>query len=344
VLGPDQVHALDTRAPVAGVFFGGGNLSADMVAAAERLVADHAFMLPVVPTLDGYQRQVPEVLYGINGMAASTADELSAVGLRVVEELGLVRRRRHAFLSYCRRDSAKVAQQVYQALDQRGWQVFLDTHSVSTGVPFQPFLWDRLNDADLLVLFDTPGAVTSHWVGEELARASNLGIALLQLVWPGHDRAVGTDFAHVRYLNEADFRAGKWVTYGGRRLRSSEVRSIAFTAESIRARAVAVRRARLVGELTARAAHHGLTARAQPERFIEIEGRRDNYLFVPTIGAPRSADLHDAEQYAHRGVPRLLYDPAGLLDSRRAHLGWLNSHLPVEAVPTTALGSWLETA
>ncbi len=344
IIRSDDVASLDSRSPVAGVFFGGAEWSDQMATAAHDLVANHSFILPVVPSLDQYRVFVPPDLHPINGTVASTDDELRAIALRLIEELGLVRQRRQAFVSYCRQDSAKAAQQVYQALDQRGWQVFLDTHSVTTGVPFQPALWDRLNDADLMVLLDTPGAVASHWVEQELARASNLGIGLLQLVWPGHARVVGSDFAHAFYLDGEHFRAGSWTSRGGRFLRAQTVRTVALTAESIRARCVAARRTRLVGELTARARALGINVAAQPERYIEVRGRAGNHVVIPVIGTPRSGDLQKAEQHAHRGQPRLLYDPAGLLDSRRAHLEWLNAHLPVATMPTSDLSAWLETA
>lgn len=343
VVGADGVGALDSRCPVVGVFFGGTEWSGQMATAVQALVADYSFILPVVSSLERYRSHVPPALHPINGTAATTDDELTAVAARLVEELGLVRQRRQAFVSYCRKDSSKAAQQVYQALDQRGWQVFLDTHSVTVGAPFQPVLWDRLNDADLLVLLDTPGAVASRWVEEELARASNLGIGLLQLVWPGHARAVGSDFAYAEYLDEGHFRTGSWTARGGRLLRARKVRSIALTAESIRARCIAARRARLVGELTTRARDLGVAVAAQPERYIEVRGRAGRHLVVPVIGAPRSGDLQRAEQHATRGQPRLLYDAAGLLESRRQHLEWLNAHLPVATMPTSALRAWLES-
>lgn len=344
IVGTAGAAALDDRAPIAAVFLGGPRLDAAAIAAVRALQARHAFILPVVPDLERYQASTPPELHGINGAEATSPAEMGGVALRVVEELGLVRRRRHAFLSYCRRDSARAAEQVYRALDRRGWQVFLDTHSVTTGVPFQPFLWDRLNDADLLVLFDTPRALTSTWVDQELARAANLGVGVLQVVWPGHARSLGSDFAHARYLDPGDFTAPAARVRGGALLRDRVARELALTAESIRARSVAARRTRLVRELAVRANDHGLVAVAHPERFVEVRGTSGTFLFVPTVGSPRSHDLHEAEALRPRGEPRLLYDPAGLLDASLAHLGWLNGYLPVKAVATSELSAWLGTA
>ena len=70
---------------------------------------------------------------------------------------------------------------------------------------FQSVLWDRMADADLLVLIDTPRALSSRWVREELARAQALGLGVLQVVWPAYARTPGTEFCEPRYLDATDF-------------------------------------------------------------------------------------------------------------------------------------------
>ena len=66
-------------------------------------------------------------------------------------------------------------------------------------------LWDRLSEADLLVFLDTPNALSSRWVEEELTRAHQIGTGTLQLIWPGHEKTAGTDFSTGFELEEADF-------------------------------------------------------------------------------------------------------------------------------------------
>ena len=39
----------------------------------------------------------------------------------------------------------------------------------------------------------------------------------------------------------------------------------------------------------------------------------------------------------------LLYDPLGMLDPKRLHLGWLNKFLPLKAVPVTELDEWFRS-
>lgn len=89
-----------------------------------------------------------------------------------------MREKRLVFIRYRRDESRAVAEQLYHAFDQRAFDVFLDTHSVRGGSEFQSVLWDRMADADPLVLIDTPRALSSRWVREELARAQADGAAL----------------------------------------------------------------------------------------------------------------------------------------------------------------------
>ena len=83
---------------------------------------------------------------------------------------------RQTFISYRRTDSRRVAEDLFNELSQRKYTVFLDTASVESAVPFQDALWDRLADMDLLVLLDSPNALTSRWVNDELVQVNNLGL------------------------------------------------------------------------------------------------------------------------------------------------------------------------
>ncbi|HYO66388.1 MAG TPA: toll/interleukin-1 receptor domain-containing protein, partial [Archangium sp.] len=198
----------DRFLPLATVYFGGPRQDPATTSLLEQLRAEGLFILPVVPSLAQYRALVPPVLAPINGEELRPADPaLEHVAARVLEELRLLRARRSVFISYKRDESQGVALQLYQALDARSFDVFLDTHSIRRGEDFQPMLWDRMGDADLLVLLDTPRAFTSVWVEQELARAHNLALGVLQLIWPApHQRTPGTELCEPLLLRASDFQ------------------------------------------------------------------------------------------------------------------------------------------
>ncbi|NEP61886.1 MAG: toll/interleukin-1 receptor domain-containing protein [Symploca sp. SIO2G7] len=139
-------------------------------------------VFPVVKNLKKYADNVPPTLHKINGIEWDEA-RLAADILRAFR---LSRKQRQAFISYRRTETRAVAVQLFAELSLHGYRAFLDTASVESGVDFQEALWGRMADVDLLIFLDSPNALTSRWVYEELARAHNLGLGVLQLVWPNH--------------------------------------------------------------------------------------------------------------------------------------------------------------
>ena len=51
------------------------------------------------------------------------------------------------------------------------------------GVAFQDVLHERLANIDLVILLDSPHALDSVWVHEELDMVNQLGLGVLQLAW-----------------------------------------------------------------------------------------------------------------------------------------------------------------
>jgi hypothetical protein len=331
----------DPRFPLVGVYFGGPAPTRTDVRHAEVLVAANAFVIPVVPTLEGFTAQVPEVLRGVNGLELDPADdELSRVARRVHESLDLLRSRRLAFISYRRVEASRLAQQLHHALDARCWQSFLDTHTVDPGVHFQPTLWDRMNDADVLVLLDSPGALESDWVAKEIEHANQLGMGVLQLVWPGQARDPRTLFATPFHLDKSDFVRGNLKGRGGLRLKETALRRVLVEVESLRARSVASRRDRMVSSFAVEARDAGLTPTFRGIDEIEVLGTAGPYRIFPVVGHLDSVIAHRREIRAAGNKALLLYDPTGLLEERLAHIKWLADKLPVGSLATTDVATW----
>lgn len=122
---------------------------------------------------------MPEALHPINGMEWSRGAE--RIASEILRSFGLSRPNRSVFISYMRRHSSAVAHQLLHKLTDHGCRPFLDTASVEFGDAFQESLWDSMADLDFLLFLDTPGALSSSWVEQELTRAHNLGMGTLQL-------------------------------------------------------------------------------------------------------------------------------------------------------------------
>lgn len=336
----------DARYPLVAVYFGGPTPRPKDVLDAEFLAAEDAAVLPAVPTLQGFGGQVPVVLRGVNGYALDDADpELFRIALWVVEALSLVRERRFSFISYRRDESTRAALQLHQMLDARGWRSFLDTHAVRPGADFQQILWDRMNDSDLLILLDSPGALKREWVKEEVARADQIGMGVLQLVWPGHRRDPCSAFSDPVYLDAADFRPGKLTRVGGVQLRTAKVDAILVQAERLPARSLAARRDRMVRTFTARARLAGLSPVLRDFDRIDVTGKQGDYCVTPVVGHVDSSVAFKAERrFGHAVKPVLLYDDIGLLQERIDHIQWLDKHLPVKSVAAERVADWARLA
>lgn len=340
-----SIERLDARAPVAAAYFGGKGRSDEATAALARLRGIGALLLPVVPALRGYPTLVPEALHDVAGFVPDKGDEaLQGVAERLLEELGLQRGRRRVFLSYRRDKSSKAAEQIHHALDDRGFEVFLDTRSVPSGALFQSALWDRMSDTDVIVLLDAPGTLEGRGIAEEMARAAQLGVGVLQLVWPEHARAPETELCEPEYLDEEDFQRGDPNLKGGLPLRHSAIQRAVGAAEALRARSMAARRARVVGELCRAAERAGMRPALQPAGHIDVVRRGQALRVFPVVGYPDATAAEDALE-ASRKPPVMafvLYDPAWMQPRRARHLEWLNKNLPesVRFLRTTELDAW----
>jgi TIR domain len=351
VLREGQEGSIDWKGTPAGVWFGGPDTAPS--AALKALQNRSAPVLPLVEDPNHYRANVPESLHPINGLSW-TDPEAPADVLR---SFRLTRELRKAFISYKRSDSQPVADALYGALNARKYSAFLDTASVESGVRFQDVLWDRLADMDLVILLDSPNALTSRWVYDELSRVKQLGLGVLQLIWPPpHKRFEGTNLCVPFDLEALHFEGGNSGPDG--RLTAEAVKAVIARAEEVRIRSLGARRKRVVDELVRRAASSELQIDLHPigpltirEPALDGTSRGDAPivgLALPIIGLPDAWSIHQSEKdlikLAQRedrkdlaqikdllnsnGV-RIVYDGLGVQADRAEHMVWLNHGLPL---------------
>jgi hypothetical protein len=344
VLSGHQILSRDRRGPFAAIFFGySGVTLADEPALAD-ILDDSGVVLPVVPDLSQFSHYVPAELRHINGIELDEHDTtFERVATFLLETFRLLRRERRLFISYKRTDCAFVAGQLYDELDRRGFDVFIDTRGVPPGKDFQSILWHRLADSDVVVVLDTPNFFESRWTEAEVARANTTSIQLLQVLWPGRSAVPAAALSTFFPLSSADF--GPIQIGDDAELAQATVQRIATTVEGLRSRALADRHRYLVNAFCDHARDLGLSTELQPTRHILLRGKKGSILVIPLVGVPsalRMHEIHDEVGADKHAVIWVVYDSRGLLEEAILHLEWLNVRLPLKALKVTDVSNRLK--
>ena len=331
-----EAHTRDIRSPLMGVFFGApahvGNTPL-----IDELLQNSVVIAPLASSLTQVKAEIPPQLYHVNVLASDSGDGIGRVATLVLETFRLLRRERRIFISYRRNDSQPFAEKLYDALDARGFDVFIDVRSVPPAVDFQSELWHRMSDSDVVVLIDTPGFRESRWTTEELAKANATNIQILHLLWPGQKEDAESSFSYFMELSRRDFR---WfLPRRGQSVFGSTLVRICDEVERLRARAIAARYRYLVDNFCDAARDLGLSPAVQVERWISLENssKSRRLAVVPAVGVPTSDRLNEIfdavtePQTDNRDI-WIVYDNRGILNTWLDHLDWLDSHLPLRTV------------
>jgi hypothetical protein len=332
---------IDFDGVVVAVWFGGAGTSSDAdLALLRRLIEENIAIFPVVADLKTYSASVPPELHPINGQEWDCA----RIVTDILREFHLTRVQRQVFISYRRTDCLEVAGQLFDRFSRRGYRVFLDTASVDAGVDFQQTLWSRMADVDLLIFLDTPNALTSRWVHEELARAHDLGLGVLQLVWPGHTRTRGTEFSDLLELDLGHFR--KKRANATDRFTDDTLDQTCRAAELARIRSLRARRLRVVGDLVDQAKAANLSAVVHPAKAIGILRNKQKVAdVIPFVGVPDAFSIQRHEAELPKGSLRrslILYNGLGVDPAWQKHLAWLNARHPLTTCQIDMVDAWLK--
>ena len=349
ILSEADIASRNRGGPFVAAFLGyQGAASADHPALAE-LIDDSMPIIPCVSDLDGYRAQVPLELAAINGLAIGdvTHLEISRLVSCIFENLSLLRTERRVFISYRRADTREIALQLYDALQGRSFDTFLDTHSIQPAVDMQDHLWHRLADSDVVILLDSPDFRSSRWTLEEQARANSTSVQILHLLWPNVDEDPYSAFSEFHKLKSADFHALGEVGPTAR-LKDQTIADICVRVESVRAHALALRYAYLVDQFCDLCRDTGIPVTVHPERYVSTDKNGVIEIFVPAVGVPNAYRIHQIENAIQNNQPSsrrvsVVFDNRGLLKGWVSHIDWLNSHLKVRSLAATGLQSYVES-
>ncbi|RWC10386.1 MAG: toll/interleukin-1 receptor domain-containing protein [Mesorhizobium sp.] len=329
-------------ASVVAYFGNAGHVGHDV---AQRAITDNVPVIPTIPANGDFATLVPDTLKGANGLRRRSDDHhLEELAIALLECIGLLRRQRRVFVSYRRVESRSAAVQLHDLLSERGFDVFLDTHDIRPGEPFQDVLWHRLCDSDVLVMLDTPTYFESKWTRQELGRARAKEIHVLRVVWPEHTPNKQMDFAETIYLDRDELSGGDGPII------DSVASQIAFAVEALRSRSIAARYMSITGKLWAEVTKIGGNIEGiGAHRAISVRLPDETKLWAyPIVGIPTAELLNDiadkAKRYQPHGMPVLLYDHVGIRDVWMAHLKWLDDNInSVRAIKVVEAG-WVFAA
>jgi hypothetical protein len=162
-------------------FTGPGSVNAHARDQIERALGEAVPVLPV--GCDGADLgQLGEPLSKLNAL---DWDDPVRVIQALLALLGLTERERKVFLSYKRTDSEPLAFQLRYALQDRGFDVFLDRYAIPPAVDFQERLITDLGDKAFVVLLEGPSTSESPWVMREVSYAIGQHLALLAITGVG---------------------------------------------------------------------------------------------------------------------------------------------------------------
>ncbi len=322
----NTVGQRDRASAFTAVYFG-SNPQVDSEAA-RSLYDDSVPIIPVVSSFELFSEHIPEFLKPINGYCLSRQDpEMKGLANLMMECTGLLREQRRVFVSYRRTESRDAALQIHDVLIAKGFDVFLDTHDIRPGEPFQDALWHKLCDSDVLVMLDTPTYFDSKWTRQEIGRALAKGIHVLRVVWPNYQPSKMTELAETVYLEEDDLENDIGP------ITSERIDEIVTKLESIRSRSIAARYMSITGRLRSEVERIGANYEGVgAHRAIAIRLLDERKLWVyPVVGVPTAETLNkiavQAQSNFSEEVPVLVYDALGIRDTWSNHLKWLNENI-----------------
>jgi hypothetical protein len=312
----------------------------------KKLLNEGNIILPLF--FNSFSAEIPKILENQNGLKY-LPNEIDKVVNLILESFGKLRSTRKVFISYRRDESSSVAIQLYEALEKNNFDVFLDTHSIKQGEPFQDELWHRMTDCDVIVLLNTKNFLNSKWCKEEIAEASVKQIGVLQLVWPNHQLEKMAEMSIPINLDPEDFVDNNSSDKEISKLVKKKVLQIVQQTESLRVRNLAARQDRLITNFINTAKKYGKNMFLQPQRYItENIGVDKRRIFIPSVGIPQSIDynqsselMKDIREFAADEV-YLIYDNIRIRGKWIKHLEYLNKWLDVKTIKIQEFEVWLK--
>lgn len=337
----------DNRQPSFAFFLGGDAASRDKDNdIIEVLLSNGEPIYPIFFKENGFAKEIPELLSAMNGHRY-LHDDLDKFVNCALETLRLLRSTRKVFISYRRDDSAAVANQLFDVLTRRNFDVFLDSYVIRGADNFQQELFHRMSDCDVLLQLNTQDFKTSKWCREEVEMANMKQIGIVEVIWPDMSLDRWSELCSPCYLKPGDFKC-KCFRNNKAELEFEVLDNIARDVESVRARNLAARQDNIVGEFVKEAKKIGKTVTKELYYLKETLPDGKCRLYLPAVGIPSSFDYYESLEFRNMLKDDnleifLLYDQLRIRSKWISHLDWLNSSLEVKSIKKKDFEAWLKS-
>lgn len=304
----------------------------------EELLRNGDAIIPVFFKIGNFKNEIPEVICKMNGKPY-ISDDVDKFVNYAFESLHLLRKMRKLFISYRRIDSAKIANQLFDVLNRRNYDTFLDDYSIAVAQDFQEELNHRLSDCDVLIQLYTKNFGNSKWCREEINNANQKRIGVLAIIWPGQKLDAHNELCEKIQLVDGDFENGILI--------DDTIRDITLKIESIRVRNMAARQDDLVGEFIKEASKVGRQLVQEYKYLVEYDEGEPKNIFLPAVGVPQSYDCYNSLEFRDMlKCPdiklHLIYDDLRIKRKWIDHLDWLNNSLEVKTIKKNDFAIWLQ--
>ena len=335
----ESVVGRNKSAACVAIYYGNpGHVDADIV---KRIGRESVPIIPTIGPTENFNTHIPDFLQALNGHRRRNDDiAMTELTSAMLEAVGLLRRQRRAFITYRRVEARTAASQLHDLLTARGFDVFLDTHDIRAGDPFQDVLWHRLCDSDVMVMLETPTYLDGKWTRHEIGRALAKGIHVLRVVWPEHQPSKLTELSTTIYLSSDDLTAADGP------IRTHKADEIVFSLERLRSRSIAARYLSITGRLRADVQRFGATIEGiGAHRAIAVRLLDDRRIWAyPVVGIPTAEILNDIEDKARSAgqheLPVLVYDHIGIRSTWSTHLAWLGENIKTVRMIKISEAAW----
>lgn len=327
------------------VFFLGDSVHRDDdVAKLEVLLNNGDAIYPLYFDEGAFEQETPDCLHGMNGHRYSVVEVDKYVNC-ALESLRLLRKTRKIFISYRRTDSTAVANQLFDVLTRRNFDVFLDSYVIRGADNFQEELFHRMSDCDVLLQLHTNGFKNSKWCRAEVEMANMKQIGLIEVIWPDARLERWSELCYPYYLNKEDFKRRRYKNNKAL-LNTKTLNAIARDVESVRARNLAARQDNITGEFVKEAQKVGKKLIQELYYLMEKTSNGKQRLFLPAVGIPSSYDYYESLEFRNMLHDEhleiyLLYDELRIREQWISHLDWLDSSLEVKSIKKKEFETWL---
>lgn len=243
---PDRIADVDEYSPVAVIYLGSaaGATDSDVCGHIETAIRRQFPILPVVlGDLDDVANKLPAIISTLQ--AEDWTSNRSKVTGQLLAMLALTEKERKIFISYVRRESTELAEQLHDALNKAHFDVFLDRFAILPGQDFQQRIMRDLGDKAFVLLLESESINKSEGVENEVMYALTHDIEILSVAAPALTQSElipSVDEALRIRLNHDDI--------GNGRLTDAKLRSVLTRIEQAHAGALRRRRDQTFGSIT----------------------------------------------------------------------------------------------